>query len=203
MAESLIAHEPVIDHLTWPKLRERLMSSGRNDMLTNKFWALFARNIRMVGQLEPFEIVAFSPKSSLYQLTHKFEAGLLDMANWRMDVNFFYDFPGLSDDVPPANYMPLTQLTPRFGLADRMAWLQQQQQQIHGQQNQQQQHRFEQFSHQHHQQHHFPQQQAIHPQQRRATVIGEVTGNGTHTCMPSDETIYQTSGAVPWNGFYQ
>lgn len=197
MAESLIAHEPVIDHLTWPKLRERLMSS-RTDTLTNKFWALFARNIRMIGNFEPFEIVAFSPKSSLYQLTHKFESGLLDMANWRMDVNFFYEFPGLADDVPPANYMPLTQLTPRFGLAERVMWQQQHHQQQHQQLPQAQTHP----QHQQRYEQYYPQQQqALHQQQRRATVIGEMPARGTH--VPADETIYETSGAVPWNGFFQ
>lgn len=40
----------------------------------------------------------------------------MNMANWRMDVNFFYDFPGLVDDVPAANYMPLRTVIPRLGL---------------------------------------------------------------------------------------
>ncbi|KAF2212175.1 hypothetical protein CERZMDRAFT_97459 [Cercospora zeae-maydis SCOH1-5] len=128
VTESLIAHEPVIDHLTWPKLRERMMAS-QTDMLTNKFWALFARNLRVAWQFEPFDIMSTSPRSSLYHLTNRFEAGLLDMANWRMDINFFYDFPGLADDIPAANYMPLTQIQPRFGLMDRMLLHQQEQQQ--------------------------------------------------------------------------
>ncbi|KAI5370937.1 hypothetical protein Slin15195_G018100 [Septoria linicola] len=173
MAESLIAHEPVIDHLTWPKLRERLMSS-QTDMLTNKFWAMFARNIRVAWQFEPFDIVAFSPKSSFYQLTHNFEAGLLDMANWRMDVNFFYEFPGLADDVPPANYMPLAQIAPRFGIAERMFLQQQQQQQ---------------------------QQQAIN-QQRRGTFPGEMPPRGLHISPVPDDGLYEAAGPVAWNQFY-
>lgn len=133
VTETLIAHEPVIDHLTWPKLRERMMSS-QTDMLTNKFWALFARNLRVAWQFEPFDIMAVSPRSSLYHLSNRFESGLLDMANWRMDINFFYDFPGLADDIPAANYMPLTQIQPRFGLMERMLLQQQEQQRMMNQQ---------------------------------------------------------------------
>ncbi|PPJ53646.1 hypothetical protein CBER1_00795 [Cercospora berteroae] len=133
VTETLIAHEPVIDHLTWPKLRERMMSS-QTDMLTNKFWALFARNLRVAWQFEPFDIMAVSPRSSLYQLSNRFESGLLDMANWRMDINFFYDFPGMADDIPAANYMPLTQIQPRFGLMERMLLQQQEQQRMMNQQ---------------------------------------------------------------------
>lgn len=126
MTESLIAHEPVIDHLTWPRLRERLMGLN-TDILSNKFWTFFARNLRVAWQYEPLDVLTFSPKSCLYQLSSHFEGGILDMANWRMDVNFFYEFPGLADDIPPANYMPLRQMTPRFGLAQNLFAQQQQQ----------------------------------------------------------------------------
>lgn len=182
MAESLIAHEPVIDHLTWPKLRERLMSS-QTDMLTNKFWTFFARNMRVVGDFEPFEVVAYSPKSSMYQLTDRFEYGLMDMANWRMDINFFYEFPGLANDVPPVNYMPLMQLTPRFGLVERNLLQQHQQRQ--------------QQSHPQHLR--YAQHQVIH-QQRRPTIPSEMSVSGTH--MPTEAAMYGTSGSVPWTGFY-
>ncbi|EME87169.1 uncharacterized protein MYCFIDRAFT_84235 [Pseudocercospora fijiensis CIRAD86] len=118
MTEKLIAHDPVIDHLTWPALRERLMST-KVDVLTNKFWALWVRNLKVAWQYEPMDVLALSSDSSLYQLSNQFEGAILNMANWRMDVNFFYDFPGLVDDIPAANYMPLRTLTPKFGLVER------------------------------------------------------------------------------------
>ncbi|KXT02595.1 hypothetical protein AC578_10657 [Pseudocercospora eumusae] len=118
MTEKLIAHDPVIDHLTWPALRERLMST-QVDVLTNKFWALWTRNLKVAWQYEPMDALALSSDSSLYQLSNQFEGAILNMTNWRMDVNFFYGFPGLVDDIPAANYMPLRTLTPKFGLMER------------------------------------------------------------------------------------
>lgn len=118
MAEKLIAHDPVIDHLTWPALRERLMST-QVDILTNKFWALWVRNLKVAWQYEPMDVLTLSADSALYQLSGQFEGAILNMTNWRMDVNFFYEYPGLVDDIPPANYVPLRTHTPKFGLMDR------------------------------------------------------------------------------------
>lgn len=116
-SEKVFFHDPVIDHLTWPRLRDRLIASEK-DRLTNKFWALFVRNLRVTWRGEPFDIMVFSPDSRLYQLNPMYETSLLDMTNWRMDMDFFRGIPQLAGDVPPHNYMPLRTVSPKFGVAN-------------------------------------------------------------------------------------
>jgi hypothetical protein len=114
-SEALIVHEPVVDHLTWPSLRERLMP--HSGVLTNKFWHAFAKNLRVSWQREPLDTIRFSPESSLYYLASDFESSLFDIRNWRMDTRFHREFPGLAGDIPPDSYMPMRTITPRFGFA--------------------------------------------------------------------------------------
>ncbi|CAK4033532.1 Hypothetical predicted protein [Lecanosticta acicola] len=114
-SEKVFFHDPVIDHLTWPRLRDRLIASEK-DRLTNKFWAFFVRNLRVTWRGEPFDILTLSPDTQLYQLNPVYEASLLDMTNWRMDMDFFRGIPQLAGDVPPHNYMPLRTVAPKFGV---------------------------------------------------------------------------------------
>lgn len=113
----MVVHEPVVEHLTWPRLRERLMGAHLN-VLTNKFWTCFARNLRVSWQREPLDVIAFSPDSQLYQLSPDFESSLFDMRNWRMDTHFFQEYPGLSGDIPPDSYVTMRTITPKFGVAE-------------------------------------------------------------------------------------
>jgi len=113
----LVVHEPVVEHLTWPRLRERLMGAHLN-VLTNKFWTCFARNLRVSWQREPLDTIAFLPDSQLYQLSPEFESSLFDMRNWRMDTHFFQEYPGLSGDIPSDNYVTMRTITPKFGIAE-------------------------------------------------------------------------------------
>ncbi|CZT17223.1 uncharacterized protein RCC_03056 [Ramularia collo-cygni] len=116
-ATEVVVHEPVVEHLTWPRLRERLMGAHIN-VLTNKFWTCFARNLRVSWQREPLDVIAFSPDSHLYQLSPEFESSLFDMRSWRMDTQFFQEYPGLSGDIPPDSYVTMRTITPKFGVAE-------------------------------------------------------------------------------------
>lgn len=88
------------------------------NVLTNKFWSCFARNLRVSWQREPLDVICFSQDSHLYQLSPDFESMLFDMRNWRMNVSFFHEYPGLSGDIPPENYVTMQTITPKFGVAE-------------------------------------------------------------------------------------
>lgn len=83
--------------------------------MTNKFWSLFVRNLRVTWRYEPIDIMTFSADTQLYQLTPMFEESIMDMGSWRMDMDFFRGIPQLAGDVPPYNYMPLQSMAPKFG----------------------------------------------------------------------------------------
>ncbi|EME49851.1 hypothetical protein DOTSEDRAFT_77028 [Dothistroma septosporum NZE10] len=113
-SEKVFFHDPVIDHLTWPRLRDRLVQSEK-DRLTNRFWSIYIKNIRVTWRHEPFEIMTFDGDRQLYRLSPAYETALLDMNNWKMEMDFFRGIPQLAGDVPPFNYMPLRRIEPNFG----------------------------------------------------------------------------------------
>ncbi|KJX92972.1 hypothetical protein TI39_contig4478g00001 [Zymoseptoria brevis] len=173
-SEALIIHEPVVDHLTWPRLRERLMP--HSGVLTNKFWHVFAKNLKVSWQREPLDTIRFSPDTSLYYLASDFELSLFDIRNWRMDISFFQEFPLLSGDIPPDSYTPMRMIAPRFGVAE----LEEEDKRLHS--------------------------EMPESQQRRATFHGEVdlqrSMNGSAVNM-TYEPVRQQFQPIMWNaGFY-
>ncbi|KAK4507069.1 hypothetical protein PRZ48_000803 [Zasmidium cellare] len=113
-SEKVFFHDPVIDHLAWPRLRERMITSEQ-DRMTNRFWSYYIKNIAFTWQSEPVGIVSYKPETALYQFASSFETALVDIGNWRMEMDFFRAVPQLAGDVPPHNYMPLRTIAPKFG----------------------------------------------------------------------------------------
>lgn len=59
--------------------------------------------------------MSFDGERQLYRLSPGYETALLDMNNWKMEMDFFRGIPQLAGDVPPFNYMPLRSIEPSFG----------------------------------------------------------------------------------------
>lgn len=114
--------------------------------MTNRFWSHYIKNIRFTWRCELVDTVVYSPNSELYQFSSMFETAIIDIANWRMEMDFFRAVPQLAGDVPPHNYMPLRTLAPKFGadgareaprhLSPRFGLHRQQEQQQHQQEEQ-------------------------------------------------------------------
>ncbi|WPH00891.1 Hypothetical protein R9X50_00372500 [Acrodontium crateriforme] len=117
-SQQLVSHEPVIDHLAWPKLRAHLILS-ENNVLTNRFWEQVVRNFRFAWNDHPLSSIHFEPSTSTYRLSPIFESAIHNVQNWRMDLPFLNYFPHLANDIQPAIYMPLTTIMPSFGLPER------------------------------------------------------------------------------------
>lgn len=113
-SEKVFFHDPVIDHLAWPRLRERMITSEQ-DRMTNRFWSYYIKNISFTWKAEPIDMVTYKPDTELYQFSSNFETAIVDISNWRMEMDFFRAIPQLAGDVPPHNYMPLRTLAPKFG----------------------------------------------------------------------------------------
>lgn len=83
--------------------------------MTNRFWSYYIKNICFTWKAEPIDLVRYKPDTELYQFSSTFETAIVDIANWRMEMDFFRAIPQLAGDVPPHNYMPLRTLAPKFG----------------------------------------------------------------------------------------
>lgn len=64
--------------------------------------------------------MSFSGDKQLYQLTSDFESSIMDITNWRMDMDFFRGIPQLAQDVPPYNYMPIRIVSPKLGPSQQL-----------------------------------------------------------------------------------
>ncbi|KAB8346173.1 hypothetical protein FH972_023219 [Carpinus fangiana] len=114
-SQQLIKHDAVVDHMAWPRLRQRL-TVQENNTLTNRFWSLFARNFRFAWRYDMFDALQLSRPGGLYGISGVFETSLHDISSWRMEPEFLAAFPHLADDVVPTQYMPLNrQLNPGSG----------------------------------------------------------------------------------------
>lgn len=91
-------HPAWIDHLPWPKMRDRLVRDyNPRDYLFDNFFIPFTTTMSVNWPYEPTDALLSSPDSDELLINPVFERHLRRLENWSLGPAFAKSFPGLQD----------------------------------------------------------------------------------------------------------
>jgi len=91
-------HPAWIDHLPWPKMRDRLVQVyNPHDYLFDKFFIPFTATLSLNWPYEPTDSLLSSPDGEELVINPVFEHHLRRLENWSLGPAFANAFPGLQD----------------------------------------------------------------------------------------------------------
>jgi hypothetical protein len=91
-------HPAWIDHLPWPKMRDRLVRDyNPRDYLFDNFFIPFTTTLSLNWPYEPTDTLLSSPESDDLMINPVFERHLRRLENWSLGPAFAKAFPGLTD----------------------------------------------------------------------------------------------------------
>ncbi|KAH6670642.1 BZIP transcription factor [Halenospora varia] len=91
-------HPAWIDHLPWPKMRDRLVRDyNPRDYLFDNFFIPFTTTLSLNWPYEPTDTLLSSPESDDLMINPVFERHLRRLDNWSLGPAFAKTFPGLHD----------------------------------------------------------------------------------------------------------
>jgi hypothetical protein len=92
------SHPAWIDHLPWPKMRDRLVRDyNPRDYLFDNFFIPFTTTLSLNWPYEPTDTLLSSPESDELTINPVFERHLRRLENWSLGPTFAKAFPGLQD----------------------------------------------------------------------------------------------------------
>ncbi|TVY85394.1 hypothetical protein LSUE1_G000237 [Lachnellula suecica] len=92
------AHPAWIDHLPFPKMRDRLVRDyNPHEYLFDNFFIPFTTTINVNWPYEPTDALLSSPESEELIINPVFERHLRRLENWSLGPSFHKAFPGLQD----------------------------------------------------------------------------------------------------------
>jgi hypothetical protein len=91
-------HPAWIDHLPWPKMRDRLVRDyNPRDYLFDNFFVPFTATLSVNWPYEPTDTLLSSPENDDLMINPVFERHLRRLENWSLGPAFAKTFPGLQD----------------------------------------------------------------------------------------------------------
>lgn len=91
-------HPAWIDHLPWPKMRDRLVRDyNPRDYLFDNFFIPFTSTLSLNWPYEPTDTLLSSPENDDLMINPVFERHLRKLENWSLGPAFTKTFPGLAD----------------------------------------------------------------------------------------------------------
>jgi hypothetical protein len=91
-------HPAWIDHLFWPKMRDRLVRDyNPRDYLFDNFFIPFTTTLSVNWPYEPTDALLSSPDNDELMINPVFERHLRRLENWSLGPAFAKAFPGLQD----------------------------------------------------------------------------------------------------------
>jgi len=91
-------HPAWIDHLPWPKMRDRLVRDyNPRDYLFDNFFIPFTTTLSLNWPYEPTDTLLSSPENDDLMINPVFERHLRRLENWSLGPAFATTFPGLAD----------------------------------------------------------------------------------------------------------
>jgi hypothetical protein len=91
-------HPAWIDHLPWPKMRDRLVRDyNPRDYLFDNFFIPFTTTLSLNWPYEPTDTLLSSPENDDLMINPVFERHLRRLENWSLGPAFAKSFPGLAD----------------------------------------------------------------------------------------------------------
>jgi hypothetical protein len=91
-------HPAWIDHLPWPKMRDRLVRDyNPRDYLFDNFFVPFTATLSLNWPYEPTDTLLSSPENDDLMINPVFERHLRRLENWSLGPAFAKTFPGLQD----------------------------------------------------------------------------------------------------------
>lgn len=91
-------HPAWIDHLPWPKMRDRLVRDyNPRDYLFDNFFIPFTTTVSLNWPYEPTDTLLSSPENDDLMINPVFERHLRRLENWSLGPSFAKAFPGLAD----------------------------------------------------------------------------------------------------------
>jgi hypothetical protein len=91
-------HPAWIDHLPWPKMRDRLVRDyNPRDYLFDNFFIPFTATLSVNWPYEPTDTLLSSPDNDELMINPVFERHLRRLENWSLGPAFAKAFPGLQD----------------------------------------------------------------------------------------------------------
>lgn len=91
-------HPAWIDHLPWPKMRDRLVRDyNPRDYLFDNFFIPFTTTLSVNWPYEPTDALLSSPENDDLMINPVFERHLRRLENWSLGPAFAKTFPGLQD----------------------------------------------------------------------------------------------------------
>lgn len=91
-------HPAWIDHLPWPKMRDRLVRDyNPRDYLFDNFFIPFTTTLSVNWPYEPTDALLSSPENDDLMINPVFERHLRRLENWSLGPEFARQFPGLRD----------------------------------------------------------------------------------------------------------
>jgi hypothetical protein len=91
-------HPPWIDHLPWPKMRDRLVRDyNPREYLFDNFFIPFTTTLSLNWPYEPTDTLLSSPENDDLMINPVFERHLRRLENWSLGPAFAKAFPGLAD----------------------------------------------------------------------------------------------------------
>lgn len=91
-------HPAWIDHLPWPKMRDRLVRDyNPRDYLFDNFFIPFTTTLSLNWPYEPTDTLLSSPENDDLMINPVFERHLRRLENWSLGPAFAKAFPGLAD----------------------------------------------------------------------------------------------------------
>lgn len=91
-------HPAWIDHLPWPKMRDRLVREyNPRDYLFDNFFIPFTTTLSLNWPYEPTDTLLSSPENDDLMINPVFERHLRRLENWSLGPAFAKAFPGLAD----------------------------------------------------------------------------------------------------------
>ncbi|KAH8762874.1 hypothetical protein F5882DRAFT_415486 [Hyaloscypha sp. PMI_1271] len=92
------SHPAWIDHLPWPKMRDRLVRDyNPRDYLFDNFFIPFTTTLSLNWPYEPTDTLLSSPENDELTINPVFERHLRRLENWSLGPAFAKAFPGLQD----------------------------------------------------------------------------------------------------------
>jgi hypothetical protein len=92
------SHPAWIDHLPWPKMRDRLVRDYTpRDYLFDNFFIPFTSTLNVNWPYEPTDTLLSSPDNDELMINPVFERHLRSLENWSLGPAFAKAFPGLTD----------------------------------------------------------------------------------------------------------
>ena len=90
-------HPAWIDHLPWPKMRDRLVRDYNPNYLFDNFFIPFTTTLSVNWPYEPTDTLLSSPETDDLMINPVFERHLRRLENWSLGPSFAKAFPGLAD----------------------------------------------------------------------------------------------------------